>query len=157
MGFPERVYTLDEYRKARAAIKNGHRHRLRLVGDVHFRDLVFRILDLIKLAGYDGFLRTYIKQICQIEGISQLRETESSVWMSNVVAQDSLEGARFVTQKTFQMKAYIEGRAWYFSGESAAIKESLEFLRVLKERLKDPELRTRCEKMIEAWTVDIAT
>jgi hypothetical protein len=157
MSFPKRVYTLDEYRKARAAIRNGHKHRLIIIGDNHFKDLVIRILDLVQTAGYEELLRTYIRQIRQIEGISQLREMDASIWMNTFVAQDSLEGARFVVQKMFQMKAYIEGRVWYLLGESAAVTESLEFLRILRERLKDPELKTRCDRVINAWTVDIVT
>ncbi len=148
---------MDEYRKAMVAIGKGHKHRLRIIGDAHFKDLVTRILDLVQVAGYEELLRTYIRQIRQIEGMSQLRETDASIWMNTVAAKDSVEGARFVVQKMFQMKAYMEGRVWYLLGESSAVKESLEFLRMLKERLKDPELRARCDRVIDAWTADTVT
>ncbi len=157
MSFPERIYTLDEYQKAKAAIEKGHKHRLKIIGDAQFKDLVTKILDLIQMAKYGELLRTYIRQIRQIDGISQLRETEASIWMNTEAVKDSLKGARFVIQKMFQMKAYMEGRAWYLLGESLAVKESLEFLRTLKERLKNPKLITRCEKLIDAWTVDTVT
>lgn len=157
MSFPERIYTLDEYRKAKVAIGKGHKHRLRIIGDVYFKDLVTRILDFVQVAEYEELLRTYIRQIRQIEGISQLRETDASIWMNTVTAKDSVEGARFVVQKMFQMKAYMEGKIWYLLGESLAVKESLEFLRMLKERLKDPELRIRCDRVLDAWTADTVT
>ena len=157
MDFPERIYTLDELKEARTAVAKGHRHKLAITGDDSFKELVARILDLIDLAGYGELLRTYIREIRQIGGISQLRETEASVWLNRLVAEDPIEGARFVVQKVLQMQAYIEGRAWYILGELPAVRGSVEFLRKLREQLKDPELRTRCDQVIMVWTADAVT
>ena len=133
MDFPERIYTLDEFREARAAIAEGHKHKLVITGDDSFKEELARILDLIALAGYEEPLRTYIREIRQIEG------------------------ARFVIQKMLQMQAYIEGRSWYILGELPAVRGSVEFLRKLRERLKDPELRARCDRVIREWTADAVT
>jgi len=157
MDFPERIYTLDEFMEARTAIAKGHKHKLAITGDDPFKGLVERIVDLIDLAGYGELLRTYIREIRQIGGISQLRETEASIWLNRLVAEDPIEGTRFVVQKVLQMQAYIEGRAWYILGELPAVRGSVEFLKKLREQLKDPELRTRCDRVIMEWTADAVT
>jgi len=157
MDFPERIYTLDEFREARAAIAGGHKHKLVIDGDASFKEMVEKILDLIDLAGYGELLRTYIREIRQIEGISQLREMEASIWLNKLVAEDPIEGARFVVQKMLQMQAYMEGRVWYILGELPAVRGSVKFLRKLRKQLKDPELRARCDQVIKEWTADDVT
>jgi len=157
MDFPQRIYTLDELKEARAAIAAGYRHKLAIIGDASFKDMVAKILDLIDLAGYGELLRTYIREIRQIEGISQLRETEASIWLNELVAEDPIEGARFVVQKLLQMQAYIDGRSWYILGELPAVRGSIKFLRKLKRRLKDPALKARCDRVIREWTADMVT
>jgi len=157
MNFPERIYTLDEFKEARAAIAEGHKHKLTITGDVSFKEHFDKLLGLIRSAGYEELLRTFIREIRQIEGISQLRETEATIWLNNLIAEDPIEGARFVVQKVLQMQAYIEGRSWYILGELPAIRGSVEFLRKLRERLKDPELKARCDRVIKEWTADAVT
>jgi hypothetical protein len=157
MDFPEHIYTLDEFQEARAAIAEGYKHKLVVTGDASFKELIAKILGLIDLAGYDGLLRTYIREIRQIEGISQLRETEASIWLNRVVAEDPIESARFVVQKMLQMQAYIEGRSWYILGELPAVQGSIEFMRKLRERLQDPQLISRCDRAIKEWTADEVT
>jgi hypothetical protein len=157
LDFPERIYTRDELSMARKAIAEGHKHELVVTGEPVFKELVTKILELIDLTNYGELLRTYIREIHQIDGISQLRETDASIWLNTLITEDSIEAARFVVQKTFQMQAYIEGRAWYILGELPAVRSSVEFLRKLREQLKDSELKARCDREIEEWTVDKVT
>ncbi len=74
--FPNRIYTIEEFMRARKSIEEGHIHNLRVIGQSTFKNKVEKVLSLIKRAEYYGFLQTYIRKICEIEGISQLRETE---------------------------------------------------------------------------------
>ncbi|MCJ7609251.1 hypothetical protein MUP00_06235 [Candidatus Bathyarchaeota archaeon] len=155
--FPPRIYTLEEVTQARKAIADGYQHILTLSGDSEFRELVSKILEFIDLAGYTTFLRSYIREIRQIQGVSQLRETEASIWLNQILANDTIETARFIVQKTLQMQAYIEGRPWYILGELPAVRGSVEFLKKLREHLVNPETRARCEKTLDEWTADEVT
>ena len=155
--FPKRIYTLEEVAQARRAIAAGYQHSLTVNGDSEFRELVSKIFQFIDLAGYTVLLRSYVREIRQIQGVSQLRETDASIWLNRTVANDAIEAARFVVQKTLQMQAYIEGRPWYILGELPAVRGSVEFLKKLREHLVNPETRARCDKAIDEWTADEVT
>jgi len=100
MNFPERVYTKDEVKQARDLIKNGYKHELKVVGKPNFVNKVEKALKLIKTAGYYDFLRTYIKVILEIEGLSQLREQDASIWFHVKALDDPIDDAGFIIQKT---------------------------------------------------------
>ena len=152
MEFPERVYTKDEVQKARALIEKGHKHHLTVKGSQDFKNKVKKTLELIKTANYHDFFRTYIKQIVEIDGLSQLREAEVAIWANKYTVADQVEAAGFFIQKAQQMKDYIEGRLYYDKGEIRAINKRIEFLEALKERSTDQALRKRCEEILKAWT-----
>lgn len=152
MKFPERVYTTSEVELARSLIDKGYRHRLRIIGSEAFRSKVKEALKLIKKAGYYNFLRTYIKRILEIEGLSQLRESEASIWVNKYAVEDPYEAAGFIIQKAWQMKAYLEGLPYYgHVGEFEATKIRIKFFKDLKKRSKDLEVQKRCEKIIKFW------
>ncbi len=157
MSFPPRVYTLDEFEVARKAIAGGYRHRLAITGSQDFRQGVRKILSLIKRAGYSDYLRTYIREIKEIQGLGQLRETEATIWLNSLNLADPIEGARFVVQKASQMQAYLEGKPWYILGELSAVRSSIEFLRQLRARHRDPVKRAQCDEVIRRWTEDKVT
>lgn len=152
MKFPERVYTKDEVQKARALIDKGHKHHLTVKGSQDFKNKVKTALELIKTANYRDFLRTYIKQIAEIDGLSQLREAEVSIWANKYAVSDPVEAAGFFIQKAQQMKDYLEGKLYYETGEIRAVNKRIEFLEALKRRSTDPALRKRCEEILKAWT-----
>ncbi len=152
MDFPKRVYTKDEVEKARALIEKGHKHQLRVKGSKSFKNKVKEALKLIKIANYYDFLRTYIRQIVEIDGLSQLRESEVAIWANKYAVADSVEAAGFFVQKTQQMKDYIEGKLYYDKGELIAVNKRIEFLEALNERSADQALRKRCEEILKAWT-----
>ncbi|MCJ7559445.1 hypothetical protein MUO79_02350, partial [Candidatus Bathyarchaeota archaeon] len=80
MKFPERVYTEEEVKTAKELIDKGYKHRLTVEGSPNFKEKVNQTLELVRTAGYYEFLRTYIKRIIEIDGLTQLRETEASIW-----------------------------------------------------------------------------
>ena len=152
MKFPARVYTEDEVRKARSLIEKGHKHQLRVKGSRDFKSKAEKALELIKIADYYDFLRTYIREIDEIDGLSQLRESEVAIWVNEYSVADPVEAAGFLIQKAQQMKDYIEGKLYYDKGEIRAVNKRIEFLETLKERSKDPALKKRCEEVLKAWT-----
>lgn len=105
----------------------------------------------IRTAGYYDFLRTYIRRISQVDGISQLREADATIWLNNYVIKEPFEGARFIIQKAEQMKDYLAGNLYYLSGETAAVEKSIIFLERLRKNLRNENLRSRCEEILRQW------
>ena len=151
MGFPERVYTVKEVKKAREFIAKGYKHRLRVVGSPDFKNKTKEALKLIKTAKYYDFLRTYIRQIREIGGLSQLREAEVAIWANKYAVADPIEAAGFIIQKAQQMKDFIEGRLYYDKGEARAIEKRIEFLETLRDRSKNQEVKKKCEEALKRW------
>jgi hypothetical protein len=151
MDFPERVYTKDEVKKARSLIESGYKHELQTKGSPEFVAKVEKALQLIKTAGYYDFLRTYIRVIREITGLSQLREEEAAIWFNVKALDDPLEDAGFIIQKAKQMKDFIEGKLYYETAEIRAVNKRLEFIEALKDKTDDPALKKRCEENIKRW------
>lgn len=152
MEFPKRVYTVEEVQKARELIEKGHRHRLRVRGSPEFKRKVKKALNLIKTAKQYDFLRTYIKQIIEISGLTQLREAEVAIWANKYTVANPIETASLFMQKTQQMKDYIEGRLYYDKGEIRAVKKRIEFLETLREKSKSRAIKKKCEELLKSWT-----
>ena len=157
MSFPQHVYTLEEFKAARQAIANGYKHQLKITGSQGFRQRILKVLRLIEVAGYSEFLRTYIREIQEVNGLGQLREADATIWLSDLHLSDPIEGARFVIQKALQMQAYLEGRPWYNLGELPATRGSIQFLCQLREKLKDEKEKAQCDENIRRWTEDRVT
>jgi hypothetical protein len=151
MVFPTRVYTKDEVEQARNLIQDGYHHKLKILGTPEFVSKIQLILELIKTADYYNFLTTYIRNIREIDGLSQLREEEASIWVNIKALNDPVDNAGFIIQKTQQMKDYIEGRRYYETAETKAVNRRLEFVEVLKNKTADPKLKKRCEENLQQW------
>ena len=136
---------------ARKVLAQGHKHRLRVIGGSEFKRKIKDILTHIKTAGYYDFLRTYIRKISETNGLSQLREADATIWLNTYMVENSFEGARFVIQKIEQMKQYLDGNLYYRSGETSAVEKSIEFLEKLKDRIKDEEVKSKCEEVLRKW------
>jgi hypothetical protein len=149
--FPERVFTEEEVKQARGLIEKGYRHKLQVTGSQEFKKKVTEVLDLIRTAGYDEFLTTYIREIKEIEGLSQLHEADVVIWANMQILVDPVDAASFIVQKAQQMKDYVESRLYYGAGEMAAIKKRLEFLEKLEEKSKSKEVKQRCSKLLKQW------
>jgi hypothetical protein len=151
MDFPERVYTKEEVKQARTLIENGYKHELKVDGSPEFVARVEKPLELIKTAGYYDFLRTYIRVIREITGLSQLREEEAAIWYNVKALEDPIEASGFIIQKAQQMKGFIEGKLYYETGEIKAVNKRMEFLEQLRDKTDDPALKKRCEEDIKRW------
>jgi len=151
MEFPERVFTEDEVRRARELVEKGYKHRLMITGSKQFKAEVKKALQLIETAGYYDFLRTYIREIQEIEGFSQLHEADVVIWANMQTFVDSVDAASYLVQKAHQMKDYLERRLYYGTGEISAIEKRLEFLGKLKERSSSQEIKRRCEELLKQW------
>jgi len=93
MEFPEKVYTETEHKAAKKLIDKGYKHELTVEGEADFKQKVDSILSLIKTAGYYDFFRTYIRQIKEIDGLTQLRETEVAIWANKFAVENSVDAA----------------------------------------------------------------
>ncbi len=151
MDFPERVYTVEEVQQARKLIENGYKHSLTIEGKPNFKQKVEEILNLVKTAGYYDFLRTYIKKIVEIEGLTQLREAEVAIWASKYTVADPVDAASLFIQKAQQMKDYIEGKLYYEMAELRAVKKRIEFLETLKEKSNSRAVKKSCEELLKKW------
>lgn len=152
MKFPQRIYTVEEVKKAREIIEKGYKHRLTVKGRPEFRQKVKEALKLVKTAEYYDFVRTYIRQIREIDGLSQLREAEAAIWASKYAVADPVDAASFFVQKTQQMKDYIEGKLYYEMGEIRAVEKRIEFLKILKNRSRNQIIKKRCQEILKSWS-----
>ncbi len=151
MEFPERVYTQEEVNKARELIQEGYKHALRVDGSPEFKDRMKQVVELIKTADYYEFLRSYIREIVEIEGFSQLREADAAIWANMSMLVDLVDAASYIVQKAQQMRDYLEGKLYYGTGEMRAMEKRLEFLKVLKSRTKSEVIRKRCGQLLKEW------
>jgi hypothetical protein len=151
MDFPERVYTKDEVKQARELIEKGYKHDLTIQGSPEFTEKANKALELIKTAGYYDFLRTYIKVIKEIQGLSQLREEESAIWFNVKALDDPIDNAGFIIQKTQQMKDFIEGRKYYETAEIKAVNKRKEFIKTLRDKTDNPDIKKQCTENLKQW------
>jgi len=154
--FPKRVYTKDEVKKAREAIESGHIHRLKITGSKEFKEKVREALKLIKTTKQYNFLRTYIREIKEIDGLTQLREAEAAIWANNHAIKDPVDAASLFIQKAYQMKDYIEGKLYYGGeAEHRTTQKRIEFLEELKKKTRKKEVKDRCEEILKVWRESI--
>lgn len=152
MEFPERVYTEDEVRQAKRLIDSGYQHDLTVNGNPDFTSKVNRALELVKTAGHREFLRTYIRQIIEIDGITQLRETEAAIWANKFAVENAVDFASLLVQKAWHMKEYLEGELYYGgNSEKRTVQKRIEFLGVLKSKSDDAAVKEECERLLEMW------
>jgi len=151
LAFPKRLYTQEEVDRARELVQKGYKHVLVVKGSPQFRERMNQVIDLVKTAGFYEFLRTYIREIVEIEGFSQLHESEAALWANMPMMSDVINAASYVVQKAQQMKDYLEGNLYYEKGEIRAIEKRLEFLKVLESKSENPEVKERCEQLLKEW------
>lgn len=152
MEFPERVYTEEEVKKAKQSLAEGYKHNLTVNGEILFTQKVNKALELIKTAGYYEFLRTYIRQIIEIDGITQLRETEVAIWANKFAVENEVDAASLFVQKAYHMKEYLNGELYYGGqAEKRTIQKRIEFLEVLKSKSEDSRIKEECERLLDMW------
>ena len=152
MKFPERVYTEKEVKTARELVNKGYKHNLAVVGSAKFCQKVNEALELVKTAGYYEFLRTYIRKIVEIDGLTQLRETEAAMWASKFAVENPVDAASLMIQKANQMKKYIEGELYYGgTAEQRSVEKRIQFLEVLKDKSREESVKEECARLLQMW------
>ncbi len=152
MSFPERVYTSEEVKVAKAIVDQGYKHNLIVEGTPEFRKQVNQVLELIQTAGYYDFLISYIRMIMEIDGITQLRETEVAIWANKFAVENPVDAASLFIQKAFAMKEYLDGELYYGgSAEKRSVAKRIEFLQKLKDKTSDKDVEAECERLLEMW------
>jgi len=151
LAFPRRVYTQEEVDKARELVQKGYKHALVVEGSGQFKCKMQQVLELVKVADYYDFVRTYLREIIEMEGFSQLHESDAALWANMSMLDDVVNAASYVVQKAQQMKDYLGGNLYYGTGEIVAIEKRLEFLRTLKSKSESEEVKVRCEQLLKEW------
>jgi len=150
--FPERVYTAKEVKTAKELIDAGYKHLLTVEGSSSFKQKVADILELVKTAGYYEFLRTYVRQIIEIDGLTQLRETEAVIWANKFAVENPVDAASLLIQKANHMKEYLEGKLYYGgSAEKRSIEKRIEFLETLQNKSAEKEVKEECTRLLKMW------
>ncbi len=152
MTFPERVYTEKEVKAAKELVDKGYKHLLTVEGSPSFKQKVAETLELVKTAEYYEFLRTYIRKIMEIDGLTQLRETEAAIWANKFAVENPVDAASLIIQKASQMKEYLDGELYYGgAAEKRSIEKRMEFLQVLQNKTADEAVKAECVRLLKMW------
>lgn len=153
MSFPERVYTEEEIKTAIQLINKGFKHNLRMKGSQTFKQKVKQALELVKTAGYYEFLRTYIRSIEEIDGLTQLHEADALIWANTYAVENPVDAASVFVQKANHMKEYLEGELYYGGeAEKRSVQKRIEFLETLKKKSKEKTIIEECERLLKMWS-----
>ncbi len=156
MGFPEKIYTRREIEEAKSLIDGGYRHQIKVIGSPEFKLRVEESLKLVEAAGYYDFLRKYIRRIEEIDGLTQLREAEATIWTNKYAVKNPVDAASLFIQKANHMKDFLEGRLYYGGvAEKRSIQKRMEFLRELMSKSRDERVKEECERLLRLWDESI--
>lgn len=152
MGFPERVYTGKELNAAKSLVDQGYRHQLTVDGKPEFIQKVEKAIEYIKTAGYYDYLQTYIKFITEIDGMTQLRQSEVAIWANKFAVGNPVDAASLFIQKAYSMQEYLEGKLYYGgAAEKRSIAKRIAFLQTLKEKTTDESVKEECARLLGLW------
>ena len=152
MDFPRRIYTEEEVNKARELVEKGYKHILVFEGSSAFKQKVRTAVELVKDAGYFDFLRTYIREIKEIDGLTQLRQADAAIWANIYAVENPVDGASLFVQKANYMKEYLEGKLYYGgAAEKRSDEKRIEFLKMLEAKSQDRKVREECERILTLW------
>jgi len=152
LSFPEKVYTSKEVHAAKALIDQGYKHNLTVEGDEAFKAKVNQAIELIKITDNYDFFRTYVRRIFEIDGITQLRETEAEIWANKFAVDNPVDAASLFIQKAYHMKEYLEGELYYGgNAEKRSVAKRIEFLEALKDKTSDTSVKAECERLLQMW------
>ncbi len=152
MEFPNRIYTEEEVKRAKELIDKGYKHNIITKGSPSFQQKVKKALDLIKTADYYDFLRTYIRTIEGIDGLTQLRNADASIWANKYAVENPVDAASVFIQKANSMQEYLELKHYYGGqAEKRSVEKRIEFLETLKNRSQEKEVIAECERLLKLW------
>jgi len=152
LSFPDKVFTGKELKAAKALVDQGYKHSLTVEGEPEFIEKVQEALEFIKTAGYTDYLQTYIRKIMEIDGMTQLRQSEAAIWANKFAVENPVDAASLFIQKAYHMQEYLEGKLYYGGfAEKRSITKRIEFLETLKEKSKDSDVKEECKRLLELW------
>lgn len=152
MDFPSRIYTEEEVKKARQLIEEGHKHVFKVDGSAAFKQMVRAAIELVKIAGCYDYLRTYIRLVKEIDGLTQLRQAEATIWANKYAVENRVDAASVFIQKAHQMEEYLEGELYYGgAAEKRSYEKRMEFLKTLKTKTQDENVREECQRILNMW------
>jgi hypothetical protein len=147
------LYTIKEISEAKDLINKGYKHDLKIDGTSDFKNKVNKALEYLKTAEYYDFFRTYIKEITEIDGITQLRETEISIWTNQYAVENPADAASLLVQKAYSAKEYLDGEIYYGgNAEKRSIAKRTEFLQALKEKTTESAVKHECQRLLNLWS-----
>ncbi|MCW4001281.1 MAG: hypothetical protein NWE93_13690 [Candidatus Bathyarchaeota archaeon] len=152
MSFPDKVYTQKELKAAKAMVDKGYKHTLTVEGEAEFSKKVQQALEHIKTAGYYPYLQTYIRVIREIDGMTQLRQTEVAIWANKYAVENPVDAASLFIQKAFSMSEYLEGKLYYGgAAEKRSIQKRIDFLEALEKKSQDASVKEECTRLLGQW------
>lgn len=152
MSFPDKVFTGKELKEAHALVEQGYKHQLNVDGKSEFTRKVKEALEYIKTAGYYDYLSTYIRTITEIDGMTQLRQSEVSIWANKFAVDNPIDAASLFIQKAFSMQEYLAGKLYYGgAAEKRSIAKRIEFLQALKDKTTDASVKEECDRLLGLW------
>ena len=152
MSFPERVYTAQEHEDAKKLVDQGYKHNITVQGEPDFKRKVEAALELIGTAGYMDFFKSYIRDIKELDGLTQLRETEVAIWANKYAVENPVDAASLFIQKAYSMKEYLEGELYYGgAAEKRSILKRIEFLQALKQKSTDAKVKEESSRLLDLW------
>ena len=153
LSFPQKLYTTEEIHVAKELINQGYKHDLIVDGTVDFKVKVNQAIAYLKTAGYYDFFRTYIKEITEIDGLTQLRETEISIWTNQYAVENPVDAASLLVQKAYSMQEYLDGEIYYGgNAEKRSVIKRVEFLQALKEKTLVSAVEQECQRLLDLWS-----
>jgi hypothetical protein len=154
--FPEKVYTGKELKAARTLVDQGYKHNLMVEGQSDFTKKVKEALEHIKTQDYYDFFQTYIRKIVEIDGMTQLRETEVAIWANKFAVDNPVDAASLFIQKAYQYGRILDGKLYYGgTAEKRSIAKRVEFLQALKDKSQDKEIKENVSRLLR--TVEDST
>ena len=100
--FPRKsLHCTKKLKTAKTLVDQGYKHNLTVEGSVDFKEKVNKAIELIKTAGYLDFFQSYIRKIMEIDGITQLRETEVAIWANKFAVENPVDAASLFIQKAY--------------------------------------------------------
>jgi hypothetical protein len=152
LDFPKRIYTEEEVKKARELVEKGYKHILVSEGSPAFKQKVRRALELVEAAGYCDFLRTYIREIKEIDGLTQLRQADAAIWTNMYAVENPVDAASLFVQKANSMKEYLEGKLYYGgAAEKRSDEKRIEFLKTLSAKSQEKQVKKECDRILKLW------
>ena len=100
-----------------------------------FVEKVNKALELVENCRVLRFSENLPSTNKEIDGITQLRETEVAIWANKFAVENPVDFASLLVQKAYHMKEYLEGELYYGgASEKRTVQKRIEFLELLKSK-----------------------